>query len=231
MAADVEAQKAKRDKFSRYMPLTIPRFHPHHKFCKLQEAPPQPRQWHRLHQREEHEVQPEVREVLWRIYQGLFPFLCPAWFCQCQDYSTVTTKLKTVTGHQGQSGERHCCLRILSVFVKTPGERLSLFHSLCLKLGRINIWKILIQLPMTSIFSLSSPCWLNWCKTIRRFLMYLKFWIDLSCIDFNKEREAFSRSDYKGCPTQGPGVWVEGGGGAWVLRAGGAGVGQGESGS
>ena len=27
MAADVEAQKAKRDKFSRYMPLTIPRFH------------------------------------------------------------------------------------------------------------------------------------------------------------------------------------------------------------
>ena len=27
MAADVEAQKAKRDKFSRYMPLTISRFH------------------------------------------------------------------------------------------------------------------------------------------------------------------------------------------------------------
>ena len=44
MAADVEAQKAKRDKFSRYMPLTIPRFHLDHKFCKLQEAPPQPRQ-------------------------------------------------------------------------------------------------------------------------------------------------------------------------------------------
>ena len=72
MAADVEAQKAKRDKFSRYMLLTISCFHLHYKFCKLQEAPPQPRQWHRLHQREEHEVQPEVREVLWRIYQGLF---------------------------------------------------------------------------------------------------------------------------------------------------------------
>ena len=27
MAADVEAQKAKRDKFSRYMPLTISCFH------------------------------------------------------------------------------------------------------------------------------------------------------------------------------------------------------------
>ena len=79
---------------------------------------------------------------------------------------------------------------------------------------------------MTSVFSLSSPCWLNWCKTNRRFLMYLKFWIDVSCIDFNKEREAFSRSDYKGCPAQGPGVWVEGGGGAWVPRAGGAGVGE-----
>ena len=27
MAADVEAQKAKRDKFSRYTPLTVPCFH------------------------------------------------------------------------------------------------------------------------------------------------------------------------------------------------------------
>ena len=140
MAADVEAQKAKRDKFSRYMPLTIPCFHLHQKFCKLQEAPPQPRQRHRLHQREEHEVQPEVREVLWRIYQGLLfaSFSVPGMICQ--DYSTVTTKLKTLTGHQGQSGERHCCLRILSVSLKTPGERFCLmFHSLSLKSSRLNI--------------------------------------------------------------------------------------------
>jgi pre-mRNA-splicing factor SYF2 len=76
MAADVEQQKLKREKFSRWarvvqcsavqfslVVLAI-------ELNILQAAPSQRRQRHRLHQRAQHEVQPEVRAVLRRLHQG-----------------------------------------------------------------------------------------------------------------------------------------------------------------
>ena len=94
MAADVEAQKAKRDKFSRYIATNNPMLPSSTKSVNCRR---------RRHNPDNdidyiNERNMKFNQKCERFYGEYTKvcFLCPVWFCQRHNYSAVSPKLKTL---------------------------------------------------------------------------------------------------------------------------------------